>query len=142
MARPEKCKRICAMPRTNFFFSSEDMTGSGKSADDSEKSRNNDVEITLSLEEYETIRLIDYSGLNQEQCASQMHVARTTVQRIYTEARKKISQFIVDGCSLRICGGNYELCKKISCPRFSGGCSGDFTLSGCGQCPQNPPSDM
>ena len=76
------------MPRTNFFFSSEDMTGSGKSADDSEKSRNNDVEITLSLEEYETIRLIDYSGLNQEQCASQMHVARTTVQRIYTEARK------------------------------------------------------
>ncbi|MGI6206106.1 MAG: DUF134 domain-containing protein [Anaerovoracaceae bacterium] len=131
MARPEKSKRICGMPRTSFFFSS------GENSDSDQ--------IILSIEEYETIRLIDYSGLTQEQCASQMHVARTTVQRMYTEARRKISKFIVEGCALKICGGNYELCKNserccklISCPRFSGACPGDTNLIDCGKCSKQP----
>ena len=134
MARPEKCKRICAMPRNSFFFSS----GENGSQD----------QVVLSIEEYETVRLIAYSGLNQEQCASQMHVARTTVQRMYTEARRKIAKYIVEGCSLKICGGSYELCqnserccKRITCPRFSGGCSGDFKIMECKPCTQDPPAD-
>ena len=48
-----------------------------------------DGEITMALEEYETIRLIDYEGLTQEECSERMNVARTTVQRIYSDARKK-----------------------------------------------------
>ena len=67
MARPEKCKRICSLPKNNYFYA--------KNADNQD-----DMQVmTLTLEEYETIRLIDYIGLTQEQCAEQMHVARTTV---------------------------------------------------------------
>ena len=35
----------------------------------------------MTIDEYEAIRLIDLEGL-QEECAKQMNVARTTVQRI------------------------------------------------------------
>ena len=38
--------------------------------------------IVLNVDEYETIRLIDYLGLTQEQCAEQMEVARATVQAV------------------------------------------------------------
>ena len=127
MARPEKCKRICNMPINNKFLCS---TPSGD-----EISTNGQ---TLSLEEFETIRLIDYIGLTQEQCASQMHVARTTVQRMYTDARKKIATFIITGSSLDISGGNYTVCEnndtccqKFTCADRKCGCSCDSANGDC-----------
>ncbi len=124
MARPEKSKRICSVPVADSFFSIQ------KKEDPSER---NIPDISLTIEEFESVRLIDYVGLTQEQCASQMHVARTTVQRMYTEARRKIAEFLVTGSSLQICGGNYKICensdrccKKLSCPRMTCGCSGCF----------------
>lgn len=102
MARPEKCKRICNLP-LNHTFRCVDTPDSGTD------SRNHQL---LSLEEFETIRLIDYVGLTQEQCASQMNVARTTVQRLYTDARKKIAAFFILGSALDIEGGNYKVCEN------------------------------
>jgi predicted DNA-binding protein (UPF0251 family) len=63
----------------------------------------------MTVDEYETIRLIDYEGMTQEECAISMNVARTTVQRIYNDARKKISAIFVDGDLIRIEGGDYKL---------------------------------
>jgi predicted DNA-binding protein (UPF0251 family) len=53
--------------------------------------------IVMEVEELETIRLIDLEGLEQEQCAEQMNGARSTVQRIYNGARKKIADSLVNG---------------------------------------------
>lgn len=98
MARPNKFRRICRMPGC-MEFSSKNITS-------------NNSMISLSVEEYETIRLIDYLGFTQEECAKQMQVGRATVQSIYLDARKKIARFIVEGANLEISGGNYEICES------------------------------
>jgi len=66
----------------------------------------------MSIDEYETIRLIDLEELTQEECASQMNIARTTVQGIYNSARKKIASSLVNGQFLKIEGGDYKLCDE------------------------------
>ena len=50
--------------------------------------------IIMTVEEYETLRLIDYLGLTQEACAGKMGVGRGTVQSLYTSARKKLARFL------------------------------------------------
>ena len=68
--------------------------------------------ILMALDEYECIRLIDYEGLTQEQCAVQMDAARTTIQALYSSARRKLAQCIVDGRKLHITGGNFLSAKS------------------------------
>lgn len=134
MARPEKSKRICDMPKNKQFF----CQGPAKCEEPT----------VITLEEYETVRLIDHVGLTQEQCAEQMDVARTTVQRLYTNARKQIANFIVNGSVLEIEGGNYIVCEdnkfccQLNCELREFGCScphrrpGMETPEGEFHCPQ------
>lgn len=98
MPRPKKCRRICELPKCCRFGPLTGEAGSGQ--------------VEMSVDEYETIRLIDYLGYNQESCSQQMGVARTTVQAVYNEARKKLAQSLVDGKPLIIQGGNYQVCPK------------------------------
>lgn len=98
MPRPKKWRRVCCLPDVSLF---------GPLDSPSE----NDQYIIMSVDEYETIRLIDLEGLSQEECSDQMHVARTTVQGIYQEARKKIAESLVEGKVLKIEGGDYKLCE-------------------------------
>jgi len=53
--------------------------------------------LSLGLDEFETIRLLDYQGLDQEKVAVLMGISRPTVTRIYAEARKKIAQALTEG---------------------------------------------
>ena len=102
MPRNAKCRRVCQMP-AHDRFSPEQPTGQDT--------------ILLTVEEYEAIRLMDYLGLTQEETAVRMDVARTTVQRIYAQARQKLAAFLVEGRPLQISGGSYSLCghQKTHC---------------------------
>lgn len=106
MPRPKRCRKVCSLPRVYEFIPT------GESVDF----------VVLTVDEYESIRLIDKQGFSQEDCAAYMQVARTTAQQIYNSARRKIAYALVDGKGLRIEGGNYRLCdgKEPFCS--CGGC--------------------
>ena len=70
-----------------------------------------DNRIVMGVDEFETIRLIDFEGFTQEEAAEQMSVARSTVQLIYNDARKKLADSLVNGKILTIEGGKFRLCE-------------------------------
>jgi predicted DNA-binding protein (UPF0251 family) len=65
--------------------------------------------ITLLHEELEALRLTDLEERYQEDAAEQMGVSRSTLQRIVTEARRKVAQALVDGNALQIQGGTWRV---------------------------------
>jgi predicted DNA-binding protein (UPF0251 family)/predicted Fe-Mo cluster-binding NifX family protein len=94
MPRKPRCRCIGGYP-DHWEFSPEETAG--------------EEPVVMSLDEFETIRLLDREGLTQEQCAERMGVARTTVTAIYESARRKIAEALVDGKRLLIRGGSYRL---------------------------------
>ncbi|MGS0763957.1 DUF134 domain-containing protein [Syntrophomonas curvata] len=66
-------------------------------------------ETVLLVEEMEAIRLKDYLGMEQEECAHKMQVSRPTFQRILIEGRAKIAEALITGKAIRIEGGDYCL---------------------------------
>jgi len=62
--------------------------------------------VTMKFDEYESIRLLDYKGLTQEQAAEMMNVSRPTLTRIYENARRVIAKAFVEGEMILIEGGN------------------------------------
>lgn len=112
MPRPRKWRRVCCMPGNRRFGP---LDGESKRADT----------VEMTVDEFEAIRLIDLEGLNQEECAERMDVARTTVQSIYSGARFKLAKALVDGANLLIQGGEYRLCEEgESCGHGRGCCHG------------------
>ena len=100
MARPIKWRRVCCLPESSRF-------GPLNAPADAEN------HVNMTVDEYETIRLIDLEGFTQEECAKQMNVARSTVQGIYIEARRKLAESLVNGKVLSIEGGEYRLCDDL-----------------------------
>lgn len=71
--------------------------------------------VSLSLDEFEALRLADLEELAQEEIAKKMRVHRSTVSRILGSARKKIADAMVNLKAIRIEGG----CCKITQGRKS-----------------------
>ena len=110
MPRPQKCRRVCALPRCAGFQPLE--RGEEREA------------VVMTVDEYEAVRLMDHQGLTQAQCARQMGIARTTVTAIYDSARRKLAQTLVEGRRLMVAGGSYRVCPgaEESCPGRRGCC--------------------
>ncbi|MGD9558795.1 MAG: DUF134 domain-containing protein [Mangrovibacterium sp.] len=70
--------------------------------------RNRSEQIMLFFEEYESIKLLDYDNLTQEEAAVCMNVSRPTLTRIYESARNKVARSMVEGKDLIIKGGNFQ----------------------------------
>ncbi|MDD3920313.1 MAG: DUF134 domain-containing protein [Eubacteriales bacterium] len=109
MPRPRKWRMVCDLPRVNEFAPVNDRMLPREP-------------VVMTVDEYETIRLIDNENLSQEECSVYMQIARTTVQQIYNNARKKVANALVNGLTLRIEGGDYRLCD------------GTEHHAGCGRC--------
>lgn len=106
MPRPSRCRRVCAEPVFRAF-----------NVDENEKEP-----ITLFVDEFEVIRLVDFEKRTHEQCAQQMMISRTTVTEIYEKARYKIADALVNGKPVLIVGGHYRVCQGESAKNCPGRC--------------------
>lgn len=101
MPRPFCTRRLNACPPVERF------------APVMQNSRSDEEPITLSLDEFEAIRLADYLGLYHETAGQQMGVSRPTFSRIIEQARKKIAQALVEGKPIIISGGPVNfICRQ------------------------------
>jgi len=92
MSRPFKCRRVCGNPKTEYFKPRGIPISSLE-------------EVSLTIDEFEAIRLADLEGLYQEGAAKKMNISRQTFGNIIESAHKKIADSIVNAKALKIKGG-------------------------------------
>lgn len=89
MARPRKEKCIGSLPSVTYFKPQGVPLRTISS-------------VTITHEEYETIRLSDAEQLGQIEGAERMNIHQSTFQRTLARARRKIAQALVNGSAIRI----------------------------------------
>ena len=96
MPRPRHCRRVAQLPQANYY-----------------KPRGIPLsvleEVTLTVDEFEAIRLTDLEGLYQADAAEKMSVSRQTLGRILESAHRKTADALVHGKALLIKGGSVEI---------------------------------
>lgn len=101
MPRPKHCRRVAQLPQTTYY-----------------KPRGIPLpvleEATLTIDEFEAIRLTDLEGLYQAEAAEKMSVSRQTLGRILESAHRKIADALVNGKALLIKGGPIEIISASS----------------------------
>ncbi len=100
MARPRKFRKISSIPEA------EGLIPIGYNKDDCP------FEVKMTYDEYETIKLIDLLGMNQEECAIKMDISRPTVTNIYNDARYKLADALINEKILLIESGDFTVCKQ------------------------------
>lgn len=87
MPRPKMPRRICGKPHTSCFKpNGVPMT---------------ELEIiTMALDEFEAMRLVDYQGMQQLQAAEMMGVSRQTLANLVKSARAKTTACLMEGKAL------------------------------------------
>jgi len=103
--RPRKKKVVHEQPRIEYFS----PRGRPGRPD----------EVVVAMEEYEAVRLADHMGMDQKQAAGLMDISQQSFSRIIRNARKKISDAIVNAKIIRIEGGDFvnqrslEIARKL-----------------------------
>ena len=120
MSRPQCCRRIAGRPIASVFHPAGIPPREL-------------VEIVLTLDEFEAIRLADLEGLYQEQAAERMSVSRPTFGRILAAAHRKVAEALAQGKTLKIEGGTIRMERRRSphceCPR----CRSTGVVGGAGE---------
>jgi predicted DNA-binding protein (UPF0251 family) len=68
------------------------------------------------MEEFEAVRLADFMGLNQKEAAKSMRISQQTFSRILKKARKTIASSLINGATLKIQGGNFQISSGEDSP--------------------------
>ncbi len=89
MPRPCKQRRVRGNPNS-FYFKPAGIRGKDL------------LEIIMTKEEFEAIRLKDFLNLEQNECANQMEISQPTFHRLLVNSRKKIAEALVEGKAIRI----------------------------------------
>jgi len=122
MPRPRKKRKVIHPPKMHGF------QPFGIALCNSEK-------VLLHFDEFESIKLVNYDNLSQEDAAVSMDISRPTLTRIYNKALRKIAQAFVEGRSIIIEGGNYKFdkdwfkCQK--CHKLIEGIENHLKCAGC-----------
>lgn len=99
MPRPFCCRRVSGEPLSRFFK----PQGIPLSL----------LEVvTMTVDEYEAVRLADLEGLYQEDAAQHMGVSRQTFGRIVESAHRKIADALAHAKALEIRGGEIEMINQ------------------------------
>lgn len=59
-------------------------------------------EVDLETDELEALRLCDFEELSQTKAAKKMGISQSTLQRILTSARKKVTEALIKGKAIKI----------------------------------------
>lgn len=99
MARPFSCRRVDGEPPSKFFKPQGIPL------------RTLEV-VTMTVDEFEAVRLADLEGLYQENAAQRMGVSRQTFGRIVESAHQKIADALANAKALEIKGGQVEMARQ------------------------------
>lgn len=118
MPRPPKCRRVEALPEVDYF-----------------KPRGVPMmhldEVSLTLDQFEALRLADYENLAHDRAAQRMNISRQTFGRVLSSARKGVAKALVTGQALSIEGGHYEVCSaRKGAGRTGGRCCSSSSPEG------------
>ena len=100
MPRPRRTRRIDIPPRFTHFK----PVGVPRRLLES---------VTLTVDEFEAIRLADYEGLDQQPASELMEISRPTFSRLVEAARRKLAQSVIEGRELRIEGGEVDFAHTV-----------------------------
>ena len=89
MVRPIKLRKICFDPNVTYFKPRAVPLSALE-------------EITLDIDELEALRLCDLQNLEQTGAAKKMKISQSTIQRILTVARKKVTEALIEGKAIKI----------------------------------------
>ena len=104
MPRRPCCKRVSELPGVRYF--------KPRGIPLSEL-----LEVILEVHELEALRLVHSEGLYQQGGAERMGISRASFGRILESAHQKVTEALVDGCALRIEGGDFHIGSSDRCPR-------------------------